>query len=125
MDPGEIFGFAVIADGEVVRAGNCFSLDEMAYKIKTIVNHHKNTPSPPTYVRIGDGVPKYMDKLLKLLDEILPSDIVLQSVSEAGTNRDVRRATHRRGIRDIASAVKIAGRNGYKYQRKRIDEIHD
>ena len=125
VDPGEIFGFAVIADGEVIRTGNCFSLGEISSKIKTIVNQYKSAPSPPICVRIGDGVPKYMDRLLKLLDETLPIDVVLQSVSEAGTNRGVRRTKHRRGIRDIASAVKIAGREGYTYQRKRINEIHD
>ena len=125
VDPGKIFGFAVIADGEAVRTGNCFSLVEISSKIKTIVNQYKNAPSSSICVRIGDGVPKYMDSLLKLLDETLPLDIVLQIVSEAGTNRDVRRTKHRRGIRDIASAVKIAGREGYTYQRKRINEVNN
>ena len=34
IDPGEVFGFAVIADGSVIDTENCFSSKEILNKIK-------------------------------------------------------------------------------------------
>jgi hypothetical protein len=39
--------------------------------------------------------------------------MVLEVVSEAGTDRPGKKGSHRRGLRDIASAIRIAGRSGY------------
>ena len=37
VDPGEIFGLAVLADGKVVETGNCFSVQEVLNKIKNVL----------------------------------------------------------------------------------------
>jgi hypothetical protein len=47
---------------------------------------------------------------------------MLESVSEAGTNRYLDRTKHRRGLRDIFSAIKIAGREGKSFKRRKINE---
>jgi len=124
VDPGEVFGLAVLADGKVIETGNSFSVEEASKKITSALKHFKGLPTTSVSVKIGDGVPKYREKLLQALDEALPSNVVLESVSEAGTNRYLSETKHRRGLRDIVSAIKIAGRNGYRFPRRKMDESH-
>ena len=122
VDPGEVFGLAVLADGKVVETGNCFSLEETLNKIADIVRDFEGTPVESISVKIGDGVPQCKEKLLHILDKALPMSVSLESVSETGTNRSLNEAKHRRGLRDIVSAIQIAGRIGYRFQRRRTDE---
>lgn len=125
VDPGEVSGLAVLADGNVVETGNCFSIEETLDKIKSVLKNFKNDPTTSILVKIGDGVPEYKDKLLRALDETLPSNVVLQSVREAGTNRYISESKHRRGLRDIVSAMKIAGRNGHTFTRRKNNESNN
>jgi hypothetical protein len=120
VDPGEVFGLAVIADGKVNETENCFSIQEVLNKIKNII---KNVDVSATVVsvKIGNGVPAYKN-LLATLDSALPPAVVLEAVSEAGTNRNISENKHRRGLRDIVSAIRIAGRVGYVYPRRKTDE---
>jgi len=122
VDPGEVFGLAVLADGKVVETGNCMGIEETVDKVKSILENFKNNPVTSIFVKIGDGVLEYRDKLLRALDEILPSNVVLQSVREEGTNRYISEIKHRRGLRDIVSAMKIAGRNGHTFTRRKNNE---
>jgi len=121
VDPGEVFGLAVLADGKVAETANCFSVEETLDKIKNVLDNLKDTPTTSFLVKIGDGAPQYKEKLLQALDEALPSNIVLESVGEAGTNRHINEAKHRRGLRDIVSAIRIAGRNGHTFPRRKTD----
>jgi hypothetical protein len=125
VDPGEVFGLAVLADSKVVETGNCFSIEETSDKIKSILENFKTDPVTSILVKIGDGVPEYKDKLLRALDGMLPSNVVLQSVREAGTNRYISESKHRRGLRDIVSAMKIAGRNGHTCTRRKNNESNN
>ena len=120
VDPGEVFGLAVIADGKVNETGNCFSIQEVLNKTKNII---KNVDFSSTVVsiKIGSGVPAYKD-FLETLDAALPPEVVLEVVSEEGTNRALNENKHRRGLRDIASAIRIAGRVGYTYPRRKTGE---
>jgi len=120
IDPGEVFGLAVLADGRVNETENCFSVQEVLNKIKNIIKN-VDVSSTVVSVRIGNGVPAYKD-LLETLDDALPPEVVLEVVSEAGTNRHINENKHRRGIRDIVSAIRIAGRVGYVYPRRKTDE---
>jgi hypothetical protein len=122
VDPGEVFGLAVLADGKVEETGNCFSLEETSDKIASIVRNFEGTAIESISVKIGDGVPQCTGDLLRILDDSLPAGVSLESVSEAGTNRSLNEAKHRRGLRDIISAIQIAGRRGYRFQRRRKDE---
>jgi hypothetical protein len=121
IDPGEIFGLAVLADGKVIETGNCFSVEETSDKIKNILSNLEKTPVTSLSVKIGDGVPAYKERLLRALDDALPSNIMLESVSEAGTDRCLNETKHRRGLRDIVSAIRIAGRNGHMFQRRKTN----
>lgn len=118
VDPGEILGLAVLADGKVIKTGNCFSIKEAVDEIEKIVESLKDVKAGSIIVKIGDGAPEYKEKLLKALDNRLPPNVELESVSEAGTDRHISEAKHRRGIRDIVSAIKIAERSGQKFARR-------
>jgi hypothetical protein len=61
-------------------------------------------------------------ELIEAFDQNLPPEVVLQVVSEAGTNRPLNHNKHRRGLRDIASAIRIAGRAGHIYPRRNAGE---
>jgi hypothetical protein len=87
-----------------------------------ILNNLKDIPTASISVKVGDGIPEYKEKLLGALDKVLPSNVALQSVSEVGTNRYISEAKHRRGLRDIVSAIRIAGRNGYTFTRRKTNE---
>jgi hypothetical protein len=115
IDPGEAIGLAVIADGRVIEEVNCFSETELVRNIiKTIRNVHFSLTN--VYVKIGNGVPVYKE-LLEELDAALPYEIALEVVSEAGTNRPLRKRS--RGIRHISSAIRIAGRAGHSIPRRK------
>ncbi|MEM1589486.1 MAG: hypothetical protein QXZ68_07435 [Candidatus Bathyarchaeia archaeon] len=120
VDPGEVFGLAVLADGKVIKTGNCFSIKETVKEIGNIVRSLKDVKAAAITVKIGDGIPEYKEKLLKALDRRLPPKVELESVSEAGTDRHISEAKHRRGIRDIVSAIRIAKRSGQKFARGQV-----
>ena len=122
VDPGEVFGLAVLADGKVIETGNCFSVEETVNKIKDILRNLEKTQITSLSVKVGDGVPVYKEKLLRVLDNALPLNVMLESVSEAGTDRYLNETKHRRGLRDIVSAIRIAGRNGYTFPRRKPDD---
>ncbi|MCW4053512.1 MAG: hypothetical protein NWE84_01145 [Candidatus Bathyarchaeota archaeon] len=120
IDPGEVFGLAVIADGKVNETANCFSVHEALTKVKQIIRY-VDFPSTTVTIKIGSGIPTYKE-LIERFDIALSPEVVLQVVSEAGTNRAINDNKHRRGLRDIASAIRIAGRAGHVYPRRKPNE---
>jgi hypothetical protein len=119
IDPGEVFGLAVIADGIVIHTDNCFSIKEVQNEIKNVLKVIDITLSAIT-VKIGSGVPIYKE-LLEKLDSTLPDSVILEVVGEQGTNRNIS-SGRRRGLRDIVSAIRIAGRTGNIYHRSKHNE---
>jgi len=121
VDPGEVFGLAVLADGRVIKTENCFSVEETLEKIKRTLKDIENAATSVS-IKVGDGVRIYKERLLEALDEALPPNVVLESVREAGTNRHLSDNKHRRGLRDIVSAIRIAGRSGHAFPRRKENE---
>ncbi len=119
IDPGEVFGLAVIADGKVNETANCFSVIEALTKVKYVLSE-VDFASTAVTIKIGNGVPTYKE-LVEEFDCALPMGVALEVVSEAGTNRPLNHNKHRRGLRDIASAMRIAGRAGHVYPRKKCN----
>lgn len=119
IDPGEVFGLAVVADGKVTETCNCFGIHEVLKKVENVVS--AETSSLIT-VKIGNGVPIYKE-LLAMMDAELPPHLVLEVVSEAGTDRPAKNGSHRRGLRDIASAIRIAARIGRIYPRAKVEAL--
>jgi hypothetical protein len=120
VDPGEVLGLAVIADGRINETAVALSVEELLAKISNIIKD-VNVSSTLTTIKIGNGVAAYKE-LLETLDFTLPPEVILEVVSEAGTNRALNNNKHRRGLRDIASAIRIAGRVGHVHSRRKNGE---
>lgn len=120
IDPGEVTGLAVVADGKVNQTKACFSIHEIVNEANAIIKS-LNLKATKVSVKIGNGVPLHKEVLAEL-DSTLPPEVVLEVVSEAGTDKPTSMDKHRRGLRDIASAIRIAGRSGYAYPRRRLKE---
>jgi len=116
IDPGKTFGVATIADGKALETAICSSLKET---LNTVLESLNRTPATVNVVKIGNGAPIYAEKLIRLLDMSLPKRVVIEIVSEAGTSHFMRETTHRRGSRDMMSAIKIAERNGQVLSRRK------
>ncbi len=119
VDPGKTYGLAVLADGRVLETAACSSLEKT---VNTILKALDRAPAVANIVRVGDGAPAYAKKLLRLLDEVLPREVIVETVREAGTSHFVKETTHRRGSRDAISAIKIAERSGEPFLRRQNDE---
>ena len=116
VDPGKTSGLAVLSDGNVLETITCSAVDETVSTISDVLG---KLQSANRVVRVGNGAPSTTTELLTLLDETLPDDVAIEVVDEAGTSRFVGENLHKRGLRDAFSAVKIAERRGYQYQRKK------
>lgn len=115
IDPGEEIGLAVLADGKVIEETNCCCSRELISSILKILRSVNFSLTPVT-IKIGNGVPVHIE-ILHELDETLPSEVMLEVVGEAGTNRSL--SAHSRKIRHISSAIRIAGRTGRIVSRRR------
>jgi hypothetical protein len=120
IDPGEVTGLAVVADGKVNQTKACFNLQEITSEIDVIIKN-VNLAATRVSVKIGNGVPIHKE-MMAALDSVLPPEVVLEVVSEAGTDKPAKKGKHRRGLRDIASAIRIAGREGHAYPRGKMKE---
>jgi transcriptional accessory protein Tex/SPT6 len=122
LDPGVATGLVAVADGKVIEEANCFSTKEV---IDSILKVLRNVRFEVTNViiKIGNGVPVYKD-LLKSLDDALPSQIVLEVVNEAGTNKPLKENKRSRRVRHISSATRITGRPGNIVQRGNTNAAH-
>ena len=120
IDPGDVTGLAVVADGKGNQTKACLNIQEIMNEVNVIIKN-VNLAATRVSVKIGNGVPVYKD-ILAALDSALPPEVILEVVSEAGTDRPANKGKHRRGLRDIASAIRIAGRNGYVCPRGKVNE---
>jgi hypothetical protein len=120
VDPGQAFGLAILADGTVVDTENCYSTKETLNKIRRFLRTIDLYKSGVA-IKIGSGVPVYKE-LLNELDESMPLEVSLEIVGEAGTNGYGKEGSHGRELRHIISAVRIAGREGYIYPRRKDNE---
>jgi hypothetical protein len=122
IDPGEALGLAVVADGKVVMTETCSGVGETLEKVKNIIESFERAPTSSVFVKVGDGVPSFRRELLQVLDNALPREVALESVGEAGTSQYQNETKNRRGLRDMVSAIRIAGRNGHEFQRRTLHE---
>ena len=123
IDPGEATGLVAVADGKVIEQGNCFSTKELTDSVLKVLRN-VNFAVTRVSVKIGNGVPIYME-LLKELDVALPPQVVLEVVSEAGTNKPLKENKRSRGVRHISSAIRIAGRAGTIVPRRKTIAAHN
>jgi hypothetical protein len=113
----------LVYDGETApdaAANEIKSIHEAVTKVSKVIRDVDFVSTAVT-IKVGNGVPTYKE-LIEAFDAELPVEVALEVVSEAGTNRSLNHNKHRRGLRDIASAIRIAGRAGHIYPRRKTDE---
>jgi hypothetical protein len=123
IDPGVAVGFVALADGKVIEQGNCFSNKEIIDSILKITRNNDLAVTRVS-VKIGNGISVYKE-ILEDLDQALPSQVILEVVDEAGTNKPLKENKRSRGVRHIASAKLIAGRIGNIFPRRKIIAAHN
>jgi len=116
VDPGKTFGIAILGDGNPLETVTCSSLEET---VNTILKALSRVPAKINVVKIGDGSPVYTKELLRLLDEALLKETLIEIVSEVGTSHLARETIRQRGERDVMSAMKIAERRGQVFSRRK------
>ena len=112
-----------MADGKVIEEDNCFSTKELIDSILKVLRN-VNFGVTNVSVKIGNGVPVYKE-LLEDLDGALPPQIILEVVSEAGTNKPLKENKRSRRVRHISSATRIAGRTGNIIPRRKTIAAHN
>jgi hypothetical protein len=119
IDPGKIFGIAVLGDGKVIETANGSSAEDTFRIIRDIL---KKTPARVFVIRVGDSAPTYAEDLLRFLDVGLSENVAIEMVSEEGTTRLSTEMPNRKGARDVIAAIKIAGRFGRPIKRSEKSE---
>jgi len=115
VDPGKTFGIAVLSDGNVLQTRTCFSIKETVDVVSEIFSKQQ---APLRVLKTGNWSPSLTIELLPLLDEVLPQDVSIEIVQEAGTSRFSGQTAHNRRLKHTMAAIKIAERRGQVYRRK-------
>ena len=116
IDPGQTVGLAVLGDGIVLKTMDLTNMEE---KVKEIVQILTETNAKKKTVKIGDGVKEEQKRLIKLLNEKLPHNIIIESVEEKGTTKNIKKDNiHHKNSKNVLSAIKISLRNGHQIDRK-------
>lgn len=116
VDPGKRLGVAILGDGSLIKSESYSDVEKAA---ETIFQKLMEIKADRKIVKIGDGAGKLGKELVKILDETLPSDIILEYVKEENTTKiDEKYLKHRRGLRDEVAATKISARTGSRIKRQ-------
>lgn len=113
VDPGKIFGVAVLGDGRTLKK------EEFSSMVKTIdfiLTELNRLPSKVRKVKIGMGVPEVAEEVMRRLNSTLPKDVIIEMVSEEGTSKSKESLVGRK-LSDADSAVKIALKRGKEHPR--------
>jgi len=119
VDPGQTFGIAVLSDGNILKTLTCSSIEET---VNTVAEIFGEQQAAVRVLKVGNWSPSYTIELLPLLDSVLPKDVALEIVREAGTSRFTGQPVHKRGLRHTMAAIKIAERRGQAYTRRGAEE---
>lgn len=120
LDPGKTFGLAVLADGKVAKTFTCSSEDDA---VKTVVHAFSEEKEPAVRVlKVGSSPSASCSNLLSLFDDVLPKDVAIEVVQEAGTTHFSGQTVHKRRLKHVMAAIKIAERHGQIYKRKGVSE---
>jgi len=117
VDTGKTCGIAILGDNKILETVTASNTEDAVH---LIVDSLKRFPAEAKVVRVGEGPPEYTQTLLGLLNKALPEDTLMETVSEVGTSRLTNNSVNRRVVRDTVSAIKIAGRNGRTFSRRKV-----
>jgi len=110
VDPGKRFGIAVLGDGKVLKIVTAKNVREAVSSIRQMIEIAK---ADDKIIRIGNGAGDQRVALITLLSEMLPPDVLMESVEENGTSKPFRKSSDwKRDLIDGVSAIRISMRNG-------------
>jgi len=116
VDPGKRFGLAIMGDDLVVRTAILLSVADVAETILEMVNR---VDAKEKVVKIGNGAKDYQSSLIQILDEELPSNVIIESVEEKGTTSRLRLIpSQKKTGNDVDSAIRISLRKGNRINRR-------
>ncbi len=115
IDPGKTSGLAVLEDGFVLETAVCYTIEDVINKISEVLMFKPKFSR--VIVKIGNGAPFYTKKLSNMLDKMLPREVEIEIVEEAGTSRFFKEEKYRKRERDVVSAIRIAERRGKQLMR--------
>jgi len=117
VDPGKTLGLAVLGDGAILETAELPSVEKTVEAVMRIFEWNK---ADRKIVKVGNGVKECQSKLFKLLDRELSPKVIMESVEEEGTTKNIERLFgRRRNLIDALSAVKISMRSGRVIARKK------
>jgi len=119
VDPGKTSGIAVLNDGNVTNTLTCTTIEET---VNTIAEVFKRQQATVRVLKVGNWSSPHAAELIPLLDSVLPKDVTIEIVGEAGTSRFTGQTVHKRGLKHQMAAIKIAERHGQLYMRKGAGE---
>ncbi|MEM2320988.1 MAG: hypothetical protein QXS79_03790 [Candidatus Bathyarchaeia archaeon] len=114
VDPGKIFGVAVLGDGRTLKREEFSSMIEA---VDFILTELSKVPSKIKRVRIGMGVPEIAEEIACKLDSVLPENVIIEIVSEEGTSTSKDSLLTKKKLSDADSAVRIALKEGKERSR--------
>jgi len=120
VDPGKTCGIAILGDNIVLETLISTNIEDTLHLIIDSLNRF---PAEVKIVRVGDGTPDYTKMLVRSLCTHLAENVSLELVREAGTSQLATKSVNRRVLRDVVSAIKIAGRTGRTFSRRIINNI--
>ncbi|UCH38014.1 MAG: hypothetical protein JSV76_02270 [Candidatus Bathyarchaeota archaeon] len=113
IDPGKTFEIAIIGDRTILETKKIMGENEA---VSEILNRLLRYESFRKIIKIGDGAEPYRSKLIKRLNQTIPLTIIIESVGEQGTTKNINRL-ERPSHNKISSAVMIASRKGNRIER--------
>lgn len=116
VDPGKTVGIAVLSDGNTRKTLTCSSIEETVNTVTDIFRKEKHFTV--RVLKVGNLPSSYTARLIPLLDDVLPQDVTIEIVREAGTSHFSGQTIHKRRLKHTMAAIKIAERRGQVYQRK-------
>ncbi len=112
VDPGKKWGVSAIADGRVVHSNEYISMKDVEGKIQDLIT---KIVAEEYVVKVGNGSEPYHSQLISRLNELLPREVIIESVQEEGTSSSLIRKSRRI---NAESAERISSRKGRRISRK-------
>lgn len=112
VDPGKKWGVSAIADERVLHSNEYISMKDVEDKIQNLI---KKITAKEYVVKVGNGSEPYHSQLISRLNELLPREVVIESVQEEGTSSNLIRKSRRI---NAESAERISSRRGRRISRK-------
>ena len=112
VDPGKKWGLSAIADNLVLHSSEYISMKDVEDRIQNVI---AKINAEEYIVKIGNGSEPYHSQLISRLNELLPKEVVIESVQEEGTSKNFLRKSRRI---NAESAERISSRKGKRIPRK-------